>query len=353
VNSSSNQPPSPPSTQGTQPPAGPIWGLGFSAAANGLLSQLLQGGVVDQLVGSGASPSASETLANAWPHSAGFVVVGATGLVTRHGGKYIVSSFLDGHVEMVEGWQIQGKPTATGTAVASKVWLNPASIYGNAGGTGTADAYLVLVLAVQVDQDFPAQGIGRDGARADHAVFRPRPLDDAAETDQRDLRRVDHTEDGLHALVAEVGDRDRGVRDLGAAQHAGPRALHEVGEFGHQQHERLGLDVVLAPGLDTDRFGTFTREVARAEAACRREAAQLESVPRERLASLAPGTSSARFEQSLDVLFGFDFTYRGNHNQLIADALGVPRRAVRIAAGLSARQKLVDVDGIEIGRAHV
>jgi len=26
----------------------------------------------------------------------------------------------------------------------------------------------------------------------------------------------------------------------------------------------LGLDVVLAPGLDTDRFGTFTREVARA-----------------------------------------------------------------------------------------
>jgi cobalt-precorrin 5A hydrolase/precorrin-3B C17-methyltransferase len=47
------------------------------------LSQLLQGGVVDQLVGSGASPSASETLANAWPHSAGFVVVGATGLVTR------------------------------------------------------------------------------------------------------------------------------------------------------------------------------------------------------------------------------------------------------------------------------
>jgi cobalt-precorrin 5A hydrolase/precorrin-3B C17-methyltransferase len=47
------------------------------------LSQLLQGGVVDQLVSGGASPSASETLASAWPHSAGFVVVGATGLVTR------------------------------------------------------------------------------------------------------------------------------------------------------------------------------------------------------------------------------------------------------------------------------
>src|SRR3990172_12017143 len=27
--------------------------------------------------------------------------------------------------------------------------------------------------------------------------------------------------------------------------------------------------------------------------------------------------------EALDVLFGFDFTYRGNHNQLVAEALGV------------------------------
>ncbi len=27
--------------------------------------------------------------------------------------------------------------------------------------------------------------------------------------------------------------------------------------------------------------------------------------------------------ESLNVMFGFDFTYRGNHNQLVADALGV------------------------------
>ncbi len=27
--------------------------------------------------------------------------------------------------------------------------------------------------------------------------------------------------------------------------------------------------------------------------------------------------------ESLNVMFGFDFTYRGNHNQLLADALGV------------------------------
>lgn len=36
---------------------------------------------------------------------------------------------------------------------------------------------------------------------------------------------------------------------------------------------------------------------------------------------------------------------------VIADALGVPRRAVRIASGLSGRQKLVDVDGIDVSAA--
>ena len=83
MNSSPNQPSHQWANHSANQPAGPIWGLGFSAAANGLLSQLLQGGVVDQLVSGGASPSASETLASAWLHSAGFVVVGATGLVTR------------------------------------------------------------------------------------------------------------------------------------------------------------------------------------------------------------------------------------------------------------------------------
>lgn len=83
MNSSPNQPSHQWANHSANQPAGPIWGLGFSAAANGLLSQLLQGGVVDQLVSGGASPSASETLASAWRHSAGFVVVGATGLVIR------------------------------------------------------------------------------------------------------------------------------------------------------------------------------------------------------------------------------------------------------------------------------
>jgi aspartate beta-hydroxylase len=48
----------------------------------------------------------------------------------------------------------------------------------------------------------------------------------------------------------------------------------------------------------------LAREVARADAACRHEAGQLESSLREKISSLAPGAASARFEQSLDILFG-------------------------------------------------
>jgi hypothetical protein len=35
--------------------------------------------------------------------------------------------------------------------------------------------------------------------------------------------------------------------------------------------------------------------------------------------------------EALDVLFGFDFTYRGNHNQAVAEALGVPLAFERFA----------------------
>jgi len=35
--------------------------------------------------------------------------------------------------------------------------------------------------------------------------------------------------------------------------------------------------------------------------------------------------------EALDLLYGFDFTYRGNHNQLIAEALGVNPAMERIA----------------------
>jgi hypothetical protein len=42
--------------------------------------------------------------------------------------------------------------------------------------------------------------------------------------------------------------------------------------------------------------------------------------------------------ESLNVMFGFDFTYRGNHNQLVAEALGVP----------PAFEKLTDVGGASV-----
>lgn len=63
--------------------AKPVWGLGFSPAAQGPLSLLLQAGVVHQLVLPGASPSAAAVLAREWRDAHAFVVVGACGLVTR------------------------------------------------------------------------------------------------------------------------------------------------------------------------------------------------------------------------------------------------------------------------------
>jgi hypothetical protein len=35
--------------------------------------------------------------------------------------------------------------------------------------------------------------------------------------------------------------------------------------------------------------------------------------------------------EALDLLFGFDFTYRGNHNQLVAEALGLSPALERLA----------------------
>jgi cobalt-precorrin 5A hydrolase/precorrin-3B C17-methyltransferase len=61
----------------------PVWGLGFSPAAHGPLIQLVQAGVVQQLVLPDASPSAAEVLALEWRNAQAFVVVGACGLVTR------------------------------------------------------------------------------------------------------------------------------------------------------------------------------------------------------------------------------------------------------------------------------
>ncbi len=42
--------------------------------------------------------------------------------------------------------------------------------------------------------------------------------------------------------------------------------------------------------------------------------------------------------EALDLLYGFDFTYRGNHNQVVAEALGVP----------PAMERLLDISGTTV-----
>jgi hypothetical protein len=42
--------------------------------------------------------------------------------------------------------------------------------------------------------------------------------------------------------------------------------------------------------------------------------------------------------EALDLLYGFDFTYRGNHNQVVAEALGVP----------PAMERLLDISGVTV-----
>ena len=67
---------------------------------------------------------------------------------------------------------------------------------------------------------------------------------DPAEADDRDLRRIDDAEDGLDALLAETRHGDRRVRQLRAAQAAGPGTLHEVAEGAHQVAELAAVGVV-------------------------------------------------------------------------------------------------------------
>ena len=60
-----------------------MWGLGFSRGSAEVLERLRQAGIVQAVAGWAASPSASETLRGHWQEASAFVVVGATGLVTR------------------------------------------------------------------------------------------------------------------------------------------------------------------------------------------------------------------------------------------------------------------------------
>ena len=65
----------------------PIWGLGFTPPAKGLLERLKQARLIDAigLHGDSNEPDQqpAELLRQHWDQAGGFVVVGAAGLVTR------------------------------------------------------------------------------------------------------------------------------------------------------------------------------------------------------------------------------------------------------------------------------
>src|SRR3990172_6008954 len=65
---------------------------------------------------------------------------------------------------------------------------------------------------------------GHEGAGDDPPLHGPRALHDLAEAHNRHLRRVNDAEDGLDALLAEAGDRDRRIRQLRASEAPGPPA---------------------------------------------------------------------------------------------------------------------------------
>ncbi|MFZ9282162.1 MAG: precorrin-3B C(17)-methyltransferase [Prochlorococcaceae cyanobacterium] len=61
----------------------PIWGLGFSPAAEAVLKQLQQACLLDGILSSSPQAKPSELLQRHWQQAGGFVIVGACGLVSR------------------------------------------------------------------------------------------------------------------------------------------------------------------------------------------------------------------------------------------------------------------------------
>ena len=61
----------------------PIWGLGFSPQADGLLQRCLAAGLIDGIAVSGSDPSALALLQQQWSEASAFIAVGACGLMTR------------------------------------------------------------------------------------------------------------------------------------------------------------------------------------------------------------------------------------------------------------------------------
>src|SRR6516165_10512764 len=93
------------------------------------------------------------------------------------------------------------------------------------------------------------------GDDPDPAVNDADPLGGLVETDDGHLGRVDDAEDGIDALVAEVGNRDGRVRHLRTPQRERACPRHEISEIVHQFVQLLLRDV-----MDGRRHETTTAQ---------------------------------------------------------------------------------------------
>jgi len=123
----------------------PVWGLGFSPGARSVLERLQQAGVVHAVAPAGCtSPSASDTLSQQWRSSAGFVVVGATGLVVRLIAPLLQDKSVDPAVVVVDpegrfAIPLLGSHSAGGEALSQRVAAllgGSAVVTGHSGGSG-------------------------------------------------------------------------------------------------------------------------------------------------------------------------------------------------------------------------
>ena len=85
--------------------------------------------------------------------------------------------------------------------------------------------------------------VAREGHRHhrpgdERPVARDRPLLDRADGEDRRLRRVEDGDELLHAVHAEVGDRERAALEVGGLQLAVARAGDEVGAGGGDLRDR-------------------------------------------------------------------------------------------------------------------
>ena len=83
-----------------------------------------------------------------------------------------------------------------------------------------------------------------DGPRFDGRSDDPGSQRRRAESENCHLRRIDHAEQDIDAVIAEAGDRDRRIGELGAAQRPGANPGDEIAQSPISSSRRLAVDVM-------------------------------------------------------------------------------------------------------------